>query len=136
MGQQKEKRPGKRGGLLNTGNPGNKGGGRPKDEIRAHLQQSLEGCAGYIAELLAAYEGIRKEYRDGKISHAQFIEIGIKIPELCRVTDVLGKYSIGTRSEVEVIKDKEIIFELLDIIRDAGEDFYARAMTLFPDEDE
>lgn len=93
--------PGPHGGSIRTGgNPGNKGGGRPKDEIRAL-------CASNLAK---ATELIQKRLEQ---------ESELTLEQIIKAADVSGKYSIGTKSEVDtVVKDPEIISHIIAVCVD------------------
>lgn len=92
------------GALLTGGVPGNKGGGRPKDAVRAVMQEGLEKAN---EKLIAMLE-----------------QADLTPEQTTRIADVFGKYSIGTKQEVEtVVKDPEIIVHFRDkITKHCGEE--------------
>lgn len=53
--------PGKHGGQLKVGNPGNKGGGRPKDEFQARMRElaSSDAALTYLEECLRGDHGYK-----------------------------------------------------------------------------
>jgi len=103
--------PAKNGGWLTPGNAGNKGGtGRPKDEVRAMLQENLEKAAVKIAAKLDSDEDL-------------------SIDQLVKIQDGSGKYSIGTKNEVTLNNA-----QLVDVIfRAFGDEF--DKLGLFTDEE-
>lgn len=85
------------GALLTGGVPGNKGGGRPKDEIRALCATNLAKATELIQQRLER-------------------ESDLTIEQIIKAADVSGKYSIGTKSEVDtVVKDPEIISHIIEV---------------------
>ena len=96
---------GRNGGRLNNGGtPGNKGGGRPKDEVRAAMQEGLEKANSKLIEML---------------------DLPDLTPEqTTRIADVFGKYSIGTKQETETrVIDDKILESVAETVSDLyGED--------------
>jgi hypothetical protein len=83
-------RPGKNGGTLNVGNPGNKGStGRPTNEMRNRLKEAHWKCLDLIDEEL---KRLTDQQNKGE-------------PVLDAILDVanhVGKYGLGTKTEAEV----------------------------------
>lgn len=72
---------GRNGGQLKVGNPGNKGGGRIKEELRAELVECFE---------LGIQQLKKRLYRDG-----------MSTGELVRLVDLMGRYAIPYIQEGE-----------------------------------
>lgn len=76
------------GGVLRVGNPGNKGGGRPRDEVR---QVMLDGLEKALPRLL-------------KLSESTEPAIALK------ATEMLAKYGLGTSNELDTkVDDKRVL---------------------------
>ena len=65
------------GGALSPGNPGNKGGGRPPDEIRRQAREDLDTWLKRLRE---------KSAKDDP-----------SVGEIAKAIDVLGKYGLGEK---------------------------------------
>lgn len=86
--------PGKNGGWLRPGNPGNKGGtGRPKDRLRN-----------------LACDGFEKTFK--QISQKADSE-ELATPELLNFFDKCGKYGIGTQQEVTQVNVSDELGEMI-----------------------
>ena len=70
------------GGYLQTGNPGNKGGGRTPDELRALMREPLAKAIPLVVKMI----------------HDP--EIGSR--DRLAAVDFLARYSIGTKQEVDI----------------------------------
>lgn len=105
-----EYQPGKNGGRLQIGNPGNKGGGRPKDRVRS---AALRGTQKAIEGLLNMLDSDANQRDDFKLTASEKIKIA----------QALGSLSIGTRHEVEqVVRDPEIVSKAVKIAESMGVD--------------
>lgn len=84
-------RQGKNGGTLKTGNDGNKGGtGRPSNKIREAAKAGHEQALRIMKREL---NRIEKEQKAGKDVNMNRVE---------SLAEHLGKYGVGTKSELEV----------------------------------
>ena len=102
MPKSDKTRPGKNGGTLNIGNPGNKGStGRPTNEHRNQMK-ALHWRAG---ELMGK--------RLKEIEEA--VEAGgdVDLDALMDIADHAAKYGIGTKTEMEV-SDLRSVEEILE----------------------
>lgn len=76
-----ESQPGRNGGRLRVGNPGNKGGGRIKDELRAELVESFE----------VGLQKLKQRIYSSKTTTG----------ELVRIVDLFGRYALPYIQEDE-----------------------------------
>ncbi len=103
VGTKTDKKIGKRGynghGLLTPGNPGNKGGGRPRDIHRDKLVKlcTTKGIA-WLTSLLAAPRELTITCQCGQ-EHTVTPPGNDKV--IIQAIDVAHKYGIGTYKEVE-----------------------------------
>lgn len=96
------------GALKSGGTPGNKGGGRPKDRVRALALQGTQAAVKGIMRMLADAEN-----GDTKLSPSDYNKIAA----------TLGSLSIGTRHEVEQrVVDPEIVSKAVNIAESMGVD--------------
>ena len=100
MPKSDKTRPGKNGGTLNVGNPGNKGStGRPTNEMRNQMKALHWRAGELMAKVLAAQEKAKPE----DIDFEKVMEVG----------NHAGKYGIGTKTEMEV-SDLRSVEEILE----------------------
>lgn len=87
---------GRNGGKLRVGNPGNRGGGRPKDKVR-------EACALAFEKRIPALASIA----DGKVE-------GASVGDRIKAIDTLGKYA-----GLQKIETENLNTTLDDLMREA-----------------
>lgn len=75
--------PGRNGGKLKNGNPGNRGGGRPPEIARADLAK-LRDDLGWVT-LKRILEGVVPHNVAGKCSHCKKDSVGLDATELARL---------------------------------------------------
>jgi hypothetical protein len=87
------------GALLAGGKPGNKGGGRTPNELRALMREPLAKLLPIITEIAEAkdIQEVTCPHCDGKHEVETFLKAGDKL----KAVDLLARYGIGTRQEVE-----------------------------------
>lgn len=119
---------GRNGGKLYSGGvPGNKGGGRPKDEVRAMFVENAALGAKWANQLLQRQMLLEEQYRSGEIDKDEFRRLSSNPEIVLRATGESAKYGIGTKTEAEVklVGDetfKQYFFEvLLDMEVDVDE---------------
>ena len=91
--------PQEHGGALRRGNPGNKGGGRTPNEIRALMRQPLAKLLPIITDIAEA-----KDIQEVTCPHCNEkheVVSWLKAREKLQAVDLLARYGIGTRQEVE-----------------------------------
>lgn len=79
--------PGRNGGTLNRGNPGNKGGGRPASVIREALRGDFEKRRRKLREIAD-----NKPDKDGKLPYTTADQL--------KALDLMAKYGMGQPVEV------------------------------------
>ena len=87
------------GALLAGGNPGNKGGGRTPNEIRVLMRQPLAKLLPIITEIAEA-----KDVQEVTCPHCEEkheVVSWLKASDKLKAVDLLARYGIGTRQEVE-----------------------------------
>lgn len=95
------------GGKLLHGNPGNRGGGRPKDRIR-----SIAASAG-----INAVNRLRNLLNDEREAEK------LTPKQLSDIADMMLKYSIGTKTEIDVrVADPEIVSKATEVAVQMGLD--------------
>ena len=93
--------PQKHGGALKQGNPGNKGGGRPRSVIRGRLSGVLEEHGvGVLEEILTAPREVTVTCDE--CGHTQEVKPPSSDADRLRGVDVAAKYSVGIVKEVSV----------------------------------
>ena len=93
-------RPQPGGGSLQTGNPGNKGGGRTPDELRALFRQPLAKLLPVVERIAEAVdvEVVSCPHCNEKVEVPSYRKDGDKL----KAVDLLARYGIGTKQEVDV----------------------------------
>ena len=96
------------GALLAGGKPGNKGGGRPRDEIRRKFLSilSVKGLA-ILREILDAPR--EREHVCPKCGHSETIQPPKTDDVALKALDLAGKYGLGTYKEIEEHKSVVLI---------------------------
>lgn len=96
------------GALARDGSPGNRGGGRPKDKVRALALQGTQAAVKGIMRLL---------------EQAESGDVKLTPSDLNKMAATLGSLSIGTRHEVEQrVVDPEIVSKAVNIAESMGVD--------------
>ena len=85
-------------GKLSQGNPGNKGGGRLPDVLRAEMRLILSGQLSVLTDI-AEGRAIRR-MKVGKDGEEVEAWVSPEPGDRIRALDVLAKYGLGTQQEV------------------------------------
>ena len=87
------------GGALSAGNPGNKGGGRTPDELRALFRQPLAKLLPVVQRIAEAIDTqeVTCPHCDHKLNVTSWLKAGDKL----KAVDLLARYGIGTHQVVE-----------------------------------
>lgn len=104
-----------KGGLLRTGNPGNKGGsGTPPSLLREQLRGSF---AERIKTLESFADGTAVQKLKSPDGTELQTEISADISDRIKAIDMLAKYGLGTLKEVSVENVRERVQATLTVIR-------------------
>jgi hypothetical protein len=109
-------RPGKNGGQLQTGNPGNKGGGRSPNEIRARLREAMDGHFDTLEKIARGTIPLQTACNKCGWS-GESIELPTTASDQLRAIDQLLKYGVGVVKEASVEDVRERVAKTLDVIR-------------------
>ena len=82
---------GRNGGRLKVGNPGNSGGGRRPDQLRAMARDSLEKCLARLEERLD--------------------DPDLATSDIVRITELLLKYGIGPAQSESMVERPNVPFD-------------------------
>lgn len=100
---------------LQTGNPGNAGGGRPTSRVREAATLAFEDRIDRLGEIA---DGVYRRKKEGE----EELE-DVAVDQSLRAIDLLGKYGPGTRREVEHVLDFEGTRELLEELAEPIKDY-------------
>ena len=87
------------GALLAGGRPGNKGGGRTPNEIRVLMREPLAKLLPIITEIAEASD--IQEVTCPHCNEKHEVTSWLKARDKLQAVDLLAKYGIGTRQEIE-----------------------------------
>lgn len=106
-------RPGRNGGTLNSGNPGNRGGsGTVPSILRDQLRGSFAQRIGTL-EKIADGEVVAKV----KVENSETeMLVSADVSDRLKAIDMLGKYGLGTVKEISVEAVREKVRETLRIV--------------------
>lgn len=112
------------GALLAAGQPGNRGGGRPRDEVRAKLLTLSQGKSlPFLSRLLDGHVDVelygvcvhcheRQEVPDGeaydRLYSRVLAAVTASVLDRLRASEQTLKYGLGTKDEVEVIDSPKV----------------------------
>ena len=87
------------GGALRVGNPGNKGGGRTPDELRALFREPLAKLLPVVEQIAEAkdIQEVTCPHCDEKLEVVSWLKAGDKL----KAVDLLARYGIGSRQELQ-----------------------------------
>ena len=87
------------GALLAGGKPGNKGGGRTPNELRALFREPLAKLLPVVEQIAEAkdVQEVTCPHCEKKLEVVSWLKAGDKL----KAVDLLGKYGLGTRQEIE-----------------------------------
>ena len=99
--------------VLNVGNPGNKGGGRPLESVRLKLTGMMESHLDTWEEILLNLERLALEgFKAGKISQATDAA-----REGHRILKGIQEATVGSKT-TNVVEDTELLKRALDCVRE------------------
>ena len=109
--------PQEHGGSLQRGNPGNKGGGRPRSVIREKLSGVMEEHGiGVLEEILTASREVTVTCDD--CGHEQKVKPPASDADRLRGVDIAGRYSIGTITQIDAEQVRAKLQLTIDTIDD------------------
>ena len=103
------------GALLAGGNPGNKGGGRPRSVIREKLSGVMdEHGVAVLEQIITAPR--ETTFTCDECGHQQTVKPPSSDADRLRGVDIAGKYSIGTITQVDAEQVRARLGQTLDLI--------------------